>query len=447
MKVCQPNPCFHGGICSSISSSHYTCDCSRTGYKGTNCDVGQVIIPDYPILTPGVSSQPLSFQTSPPDDYIVLTFLSRDLEFNPPHTVFRRGLSAEQLVTITGRHPGIYFIRYSLSGPSAGEFQTPQENIIVIKSAKNSTTESDPLSQGLPSGCHKQQLNKCPHTNEIIVASSTSPWVTFGPLSMSSGVVNVEVGATKLPLSLVGANLPKSNLISFQKRCNETDISYSTEQLIKSRSLVKSYLNNMRDSLPKWLRVTLRNHSSTETILSSELMSRYLTGRLLRDADIGEGQPISEETFYSLLMSPDLNLTIGNDVDLLGSGDRKTLLSLAVDLCGPSPKNVIVRPSLGNEELVNNISVVKKLQENGWNFTFYSLQISKKKLIKKLEKGKFWNGKRFFETSSATNGNIAILSSFTKYFREASVVNSSVEFQGTIVADHDNVDNVSNDKF
>ena len=450
IKVCQPNPCLHGGVCSSISSDQYSCDCTQTGYKGTDCDVGSIITPDFPTLTAGVPSQSVWFQASPPSHSITLTIIGRGLEFDPSQLVFQNGGTRNQYLKIIAREPGLYFIRYSLSGPSASEFQLPQQDILFVRS-KHSTTETpenESWSNKFPSGCHKQPLDKCPHTNDVIFAASTSPWLTFGSLKTTKGVVNVEIGDTNVPLSLVGTNVLQSTQVSAPERqCGEKEGSYSSEQIMKSHMFIRSFLSAVNESFPKWLTVTLRNNSSSGKVRLSEFETRYLAGKYLQDNDIGQGQPINEESFYSLLSSQNLNLTIDDNLDVLGSRARNVPLSLAIDLCSPAPKNLIVRPSLEHMDLANDNSVVKSLRKNGWNINFYSLQFSKQKLIKKFLKSLFWNGKLFFEASSSTSGNLGIVSSFTKSFKSTTLVSSHIEFEGTIVADLNNIDNVRSQAF
>ena len=438
-------------MCSSISSDQYSCDCTQTGYKGTDCDVGSIITPDFPTLTAGVPSQLLAFQASPPSHSITLTLIGRGLEFDSSQLVFQNGGSRNQYLKITARQPGQYFIRYSLSGASAGEFQLPQQDILFVRSKHFTaeTLENELWSNEIPSGCHKQPLDKCPHTNDIIFAASTSPWLTFGPLTTTKGVVNVEIGETNIPLSLLGTNIFTPIQVSAPERqCGEKElVSYSSEEIMKSHMLIRSFLSAVNESFPKWLAVTLRNNSDSGKVRLSEFETRYLAGKHLQDYDIGEGQPINDESFFSLLSSQNLNLTIDNNLDLLGSRDRNVPLSLAIDLCSPAPKNLIVRPSLEDMDIVNDNSVVKSLRENGWNINFYSLQFSKKKLIKKFHKNRFWNGKLFFEASLSTSGNLGIVSSFTKSFKSTTLVSSHIEFEGTIVADLNNIDNVRSQAF
>ncbi len=43
LKACTPNPCLNGGVCQS-SGNTYQCNCTGTGFIGTTCQIGMVII-------------------------------------------------------------------------------------------------------------------------------------------------------------------------------------------------------------------------------------------------------------------------------------------------------------------------------------------------------------------------------------------------------------------
>lgn len=38
VKLCEPNPCQHGGTCQSFNNVRYQCQC-RSGYQGDNCEL------------------------------------------------------------------------------------------------------------------------------------------------------------------------------------------------------------------------------------------------------------------------------------------------------------------------------------------------------------------------------------------------------------------------
>ena len=41
INECDPSPCQNGGTCSTPNVNMYQCDCTGTGYTGTNCETGR----------------------------------------------------------------------------------------------------------------------------------------------------------------------------------------------------------------------------------------------------------------------------------------------------------------------------------------------------------------------------------------------------------------------
>ena len=443
IKVCEPNPCLHDGVCSVVSADHFTCDCTHTGYMGTKCDIGSFTIAEYPTLTNHILSPPITVYASPPTDYVVLHIVSRDLEFKSSKLVFKRGASLNQSIQIIARDTGYYFIKYSLSGPSAGEFLLPKDDIIFVNAPNNSAGEASTQEStfSFPVGCHKKQVRTCPRSNDAIIASSTSPFVSFGPVTATQGVVSIEVGNTsKTPLSLVGINLP--NTVSLLDNCEDSDVvSFSTESLVQSRVLAKTFIDAVADSFPAWMKITLSKQSLVKKSYSSDLSTFILSGNELREENVGEGLPVVQDTFYSLLMTSNLNVTIQNDVDIF----KSDALYLAVELCGTLPSDVFLRPTLqAGLHSVNNISILKTIKKYGWEFKFYSFQFSKSNTIRRMKKGTFWDGYHFFNVEASSDGSFAVVSSLNKQFQNSTFAEVSLAFEGTMIGNVKDVDKVRN---
>ena len=440
IKVCEPNPCLHGGMCSVLSEDEYSCDCTNTGYKGTKCDVGYFNISDYSTVITNVVSPPITISSSQPTDSVILHVTSPYLKFVPSSLTFNRDTSLNQSFRVTARETGYYFITYSISGPNAREFSLPEEDVLFVlsheKSKDNSSIDESNLS--FPYGCHKKQVAVCSGLNISIVASSTSSFVSFGPLTSTRGVVALEVGnITKIPLSLRGLNLPQSSESSVSDSCNDNDaVSYSTESLIKSRALVKTFIDVVADSLPTWINVTLSRNDMVKKTQSSDLMTHFLTGVKLQEAAVGQGLPVIDDMFYSLLATKNLNVTIEDDVNVF----KSNALSLAAELCRELPSNIILQRSEG---VMKDIKILKNLREYGWNLNFGSVQFSKTKTLKRPEKASFWDGQSFFNLGASPSGNFAALMSFKKHFKNVTFADVTMEFDGTLIGDVKDIDQVS----
>lgn len=437
--VCQPNPCLRGGNCSPVSSTEYSCDCATTGYEGTKCESGSVITPKYTALTIGVSGQVLQFRASRPDKYIILTPRCYGVTFEPSTLMFSNMSSLQRSLAVTVRQPGLFTVKYTLSGPSVGDFQGPEASVVFVRfeSRLNHTKGRVPLQNIFPTGCYNKTLFKCPNQNEVIIASSTSPWNTLGSLASTGGVVSFSTGRNNFPWSLSGISFESGYPLSEQTHCNSPKNIYSTEDLLQSHVFTKSFLENVQNSFPKWFNVKLRDSSSD----IPDLKSIIIYGRNMQNTKVGNGQLVNENTYFSMLSTRNINLTIQEDRNLLRSHNNPAECLIAVDLCNLSPKNIIVRPSKLDLHFINSISVVQKLKENGWVFTFHSVQISKSKTINKLEKGTYWNGKEFFKADSR-KGNMALVTTLSKSFISSDFVTSHIHFDGTIVGDFGDLDSV-----
>ena len=445
IKLCEPSPCLHSGICSVVSEDQYSCDCTNTGYKGTKCDVGYFNISNYPTVITNEISPPIMISCSPPTNQITLHVNSRDLNFAPSTLVFNRDTSLDQSIQVTARETGYHFVSYSISGPNAHEFSLPEEDVLFVKSHENSPDDlsNDGLTLSFPYGCHKKQVGVCSGLNLTpIVASSTSPFISFGPLTATEGLVALEVGnITKVPLSLRGLNLQHTSEESLRDSCNDNDfVSYSTESLIKSRALVKAFTEIVDHSLPTWMNVTLSENNIVQKTQSSDLMTHCLTGIQLQESGVGDGLPLDDDMIYSLLATKYLNVTIVNDVDIF----RSNQLSLAVELCRESPPNIILQQTLQEHKaLMKDIQILKDLREYGWKFNFDSFQFSKANTIKMLEKGRFWDGQSFVNLGASLGANFAAGSSLKKHFNNLTFADIMMEFDGTLIGNVKDINKVT----
>lgn len=442
--MCQPNPCLHNGTCSVVNEDKYTCECTHTGYRGTKCEIGFFKISDYPKITQNVLSPPIAIVSSPPTEYVILHLMSPDLIFSSQRLVFNPNTPLNQSIRVTAREEGYYLIKYSLIGPNAREFKVPEEDIIFVNTPNNATQDSSIEKSALdfPYGCYKKHFGTCPGLNASIILSSTSPFVSFGPLSTTQGVVAIEVGNfMKLPLSLLGVNLPDSSANSLVDSCKDNgDVTYTVESIVKSRALAKSFINTATENLPTWINVTLGEGNLGTNIYSTELRTRFLNGLELREAGVGTGLPVVDDMFYSLLSTNNLNVTIENDVDILKSKS----LSLAIEICGILSSNVLLRPSKEDLAQVNSISILKKIKKYGWNLNVSSVQFSKTNRIRRPKKEGFWDGHKYFNVEASSDGTFAVESSLDKHFRNSTFADIRMNFDGTIIGQMKDLNQVIN---
>lgn len=444
---CEQNPCKHNGLCTPLSSTRYVCDCSASGYQGINCDIGHITTPKYPQLSTGIPSSSLMFRSSPLNSgYLVLTPSSRDITFFPSFLKFNSSSSLQSLKVVS-KKPGVHFIKYTISGSNAAEFDPPENDVIFVDVIRNSTSETlgnSTTSLRLPVGCHEILMRNCSASSGI-TSSSTASWETTGALTSSSGVVVVHAGEASIPLSFLGASLFSERRSPDEKsgQCNETQ-TYSIAKLIQNNVLVKSFLEALKSSFPKWLTAKVRRIILAKSLHPSDVSTQLLSGKKLRQTTTGQGQPIAEESLFSVLHSSKIDVTVENDTDYLRSRDERSQISLAVDLCGGTSKTIILRFSNKYAALLQNSSALKRLKKNGWELTVSSIQISKANSIRtSFGEKSFWDGAKVIRRNSGVKGGSLALSGKLKKSFAGNGISSYLYFHGTMVISVPRVDSVS----
>ena len=425
--MCKPNPCKHGGKCTTVTVSHFSCDCSGTDYQGKTCERGVIVKPDFPTLVAGVSTKSLEFRASPPDNYFILAPFSPYIKFNPSTLLFKKRIRTPVSVTMTALQPGLHFLQFKLRGPGAAVYEVPQSVVFFVESARNTVKKLPAVTSKeltFPFGRCKLELDKCPSSDLTVSAYSTSPWRMFGPTAITYGQISLKTGNFELPHSVTGGNFARKVRGSLSRRCaiNPSATNSATE-LTRRKVLAKSFLNAVSQSLPKWLDMRINDSYPLNSMLETDLQAYYLSGKRLREVAAIKGHPLSEDTFFSLLQSPDLDIIVNGDRVSFGTKDRSARFAVALELCGPSPNDVILRPSPDTTDVLNQLSVVKQLQDNGWMLKIDSLRISSKSVTERI---------------------LTMYATFNKEFQVSDKIKSRVDFEGTILVNVDNLNSVSN---
>ncbi|XP_028408856.1 fibrillin-2-like [Dendronephthya gigantea] len=280
-KRCEPNPCLHGGQCSDVTSSEFSCDCSRTGYKGKTCEIGFISIPDYPTIFADGTATSVEFRVSPPDNDLQVTIFPKSVgvEFNPSELLFKKKTTTSQTVAISAQRPGVHFVEYFLSNSGSAGFEKPETNVLIVESTENSAVDIlEEDYRTFPSGCYSVERYQCPRSQVRITARSTRPWrQIFGISSRTNGIVSFSNGKFEIPYSITGDKFISRSASSLNNNCGPSPAKkYSLAEMMKRRVLTKSFLNVVRDSFPKWLDVKLRGNLSSRSVVEDDLKVHFL---------------------------------------------------------------------------------------------------------------------------------------------------------------------------
>ncbi|KAL9950574.1 hypothetical protein ACROYT_G043090 [Oculina patagonica] len=301
ITVCNPNPCLRGGVCRSINSTAYRCNCTKTAYTGNKCHLGVFRTPKYPRLQVGFNLN-ITFTLSPPENDLVMTPSGPGVEFHPRSLLVSpaglpKGTLYQAKMAITARLPGAHLIKYTLSGVDAKSYQTVLPDVVSV--AENDTLCNDTASISFPSGCHKLRLFKCHNGDDFLNAMSTESWKRYKRQVSTEGFITILSSNLTLPLALRGS-FDKMSLSSIQTDQKGECKAHTNMQCLPTETLASAFLKSLNASFPIWFRLvpskTFSNFKANDMI-TYIWKGKQLKG-VLQDMELS----ISEESYYSVLL-------------------------------------------------------------------------------------------------------------------------------------------------
>lgn len=235
-QICMPNPCKNGGRCIPIGSTQSTCNCDVTGYRGTFCDVGFVVTPEYPRLNVK-QSVTLTFKFSPAKDNVTFMLQSDGVKFDPKKVAVSYDKNSpsklyEVNITITAVSPGVHDVKYEFSGPGSNVYEAVLPDVIMVN---DSRIECGPNAGVFPPTCNRLNLKFCPRTGDIIFAQSSSSWDVTSTSYTTKGATVLSSSNIEVPLALRG--------ISLSRTINPSSIPFKVSFLLFQQTVA---------SLPGW---------------------------------------------------------------------------------------------------------------------------------------------------------------------------------------------------
>ncbi|XP_022782080.1 uncharacterized protein LOC111323064 [Stylophora pistillata] len=383
ITVCHPNPCFHGGKCNPINSTHFWCNCTNTAYTGNRCHAGIFRKPIYPRLQRG-SSVNITFKLSPPDKQLTVTPSASGLEFVPGSLV----IHSEQLtdgklhlanMTIKALLPGMHLTTYTLSGVGALSYQKLLPDIVVV--VENETCCNDGLLSTLPLGCHEARLLQCPDSDNFLYARSTDPWKQAQGTVSTEGVATlISANNLTLPLGIRGTALEKLNLSNYSVLADNMSCKAQPPmdvQCLPSEIIASVFLQSLIASFPRWLRLT--PSKTLSSLEPNEAITYLWSGLQLKGVLKGLGLFVNDRSLYSaLLFSGSLKVEVNKVSVVLPKYDGKNKHIVVTDICSNSwPAVVLVIFNPLSYNALQAMPVYKQLASRGWQVTVMALQFSK----------------------------------------------------------------------
>ena len=425
---CHSNPCQHGGVCTNIGTDGYRCDCSGTYYSGDNCETGVISISTIPIIYSNQSSVEIEITASPSESITITLVASDSLDISPSNITLT--IPSTAVFEISSLEPGQYIITYTVTGPSADDYEDSQSFVVLVLEPESVQQPNRYFTQlGLdvgelrPGCCETASLSyQCP-SSAAASFPSTCSWSLQGTSHYASnGIVYVSGSDVELPLSIAGtkvsvsadnvdsslldSSLPCSACSSTVRSCYHFDFTPSDVfDLLQSRSLAQTYLRNIKTFLPSWLDFAI---NTTAHINDTSFSLLDYTTTLAVGSDVNnivgcEGLDVENEGLYSVFRYD------GHLIGQVESNKRGHELSeedpicFAVNLCrGPdAPVHITIPTSTLNA--VTSLNQIQPYTSTGWQFVFREATVSNVRvpsLYSFPNTIRYWNGNTWFTPSN-----------------------------------------------
>ena len=199
-----------------MGESDHSCDCEGTGYTGPTCTTGIVFIPPIPNLVQGM---PINVTVSALPDIDLTIHIDGGDHIHVSPTIVRITAPATSAdFTISSDTPGLYSIRYLLTGSDGVNFNPPPDSAVIVTEISGQggmnqyfAAVKSPVGVLKESCCNPELSYQCPGSslNQLYFVSGCE-WSQNSGDQVSPGVVFVASRDLSLPLSIRGIGISNS---------------------------------------------------------------------------------------------------------------------------------------------------------------------------------------------------------------------------------------------
>ena len=453
---CTPNPCLHGGVCTPAGSG-FSCNCTGTGYTGVTCSIGIIRLPPIPVLTKGQTHNiTISTRLDIPGRVRILLF-EDDAPQRPYIVLQARSLMGT--LPYTPRRAGIHTITRKHDNSHLFEVQPSKVTVFV----RETNEQSNPMNHyfttlGLRIGQLKQSccppqdqlLYTCPESTQQVTLKAACQWKNDETTHWAPGVIFADGHNMSLPVSVAGYQYSQDgegSVLSATSECtscisndpvcmqqNLDDDCYcynftgqDTQDFLNTHALGLTYIEQIQNLLPTWLKVQGNLINSTSATTHSEY--DYLAPIVQSDVDVQDIEGCSKITpmkqgIYSVLrydkiLSGEIDgqtYTYDGRSDTRGSSDP---MCFAVNLCQGLNSPVFFQLS----QPVHNILVsdyLKDFVEKGWHIQLNTVTVSKFDKNYTTDQVYIWNGLRMILPLQITS-DISVNTNTEAWFQSESL--------------------------
>ena len=373
---CSSNPCLNNGVCRDINNFEYRCNCKGTHYKGLQCDIGIIEIPQIPILIVG-QRVTVNIEAHPSNElHLIIYNGDKGIDFFPTSLIFDPQDSSA-ILSITAKTHGIHYLYFNITGEDSQSFESPHSMMVVVQQNDTLSTHThfqyfDQHNQRFgilkPGCCEKHESHLFCLQNDIAPTFLSS--CSWGNLEETSGVVFTQNNDLLLPMAVAGAQVhsqhPLLTLPILPTKCgtcgSKCGFYNITEEdvidFIKSHALARSFLNSLKELLPSFIRLNISAIDSWQdaTFFSYDIVLEVAFGDDIVLIDECESLNVLDDGLYAVLRYNDsLSFSYnGIEYNYLPRYDDSPIC-FAVSLCDGKGSPVYITIPEGHQEDIEQI--------------------------------------------------------------------------------------------
>ena len=378
----------------------------------------------------------------PPSD-IVVDLMGRGLQVIPRKITLNNETTSGTF-QVSGQRAGHYTLSYQLRGSTSVEFEMPDSSPVLVSMNRSDDRVNRYFRyQGTEPGivvescCKDQDLvySECPMSTNSITFRSSCIWISEGSRFETPGIVFAENRNLVLPLSISGIRVLydrrgeiSSGLsvisVAFCKSCSSNQgrlltskpldprncyfyqfDSGDVEDMLKSNSLAKTFIDRVARLFPPWLSVSVPNNE-TDSISFYDI---DIATSLIKHEDVHklsgcESISTSDPGLYMVL-----RYSRGFEVTVLGgsvsyrsiSPTDRNPVCVAVNLCQDVDSPIYAGLPSDVQSIVRQLPVLAPYNQDNWQYSIESATLYSQANEVAIA-DVYWNGTEFYSPAVLT---------------------------------------------
>ena len=397
IDVCDPNPCGLGN-CSITNEKSPICSCPGSYFSGNTCEEGRLVVSDIPILTVNQLSLPISLYSSPHTTLNITIFSQPHVLLYPSDKISITYPNEQTSLKIKSTSPGIVKLHFQLE--STEKYEPVNDQIAVVSDENVAGHYFDDDEMGiLKEGCCQFDWNLpdyfCSNSGHQVTLYSSCGWMRNKQRAISDGVIVIEYGMFKVPLSIAGIDIAISDeniAIDFSnegglcKHCSKREINCHSHiptiedvrDMLKLQALEKTFLRWSAAILPSSITISIPVNATKQAFSRIDFHAKLVTRLDLVDECPYLSPPIVQSSGldYVIAVSSNLSISYNHNVILYIHSPSDSPVCFMRSLCNDNEDSITVGITKSlNAKLLSHLSFQKYVQK-GWNIKLQTLTTS-----------------------------------------------------------------------